>query len=83
MEDMLTTTHNRRSRHWLKTSEAALRCRVTAETVIAWAKAGLLTPSRTPGGHYRFDAAEVDTLMNADSLPPAGDPALETPRAAP
>lgn len=40
----------------------------TAETVIAWAKAGLLRASRTPGGHYRFDPAEVQALMSADPL---------------
>lgn len=51
---------------WMKTSEAALTCRVTAETVIAWAKAGKLRAARTPGGHYRFDPAEVRALIDAD-----------------
>lgn len=53
---------------WMKTSEAALTCRVTAETVISWVKAGKLRAARTPGGHYRFDPAEVHALMNADPL---------------
>ncbi|MEU6725427.1 excisionase family DNA-binding protein [Nonomuraea wenchangensis] len=52
----------------MKTSEAALTCRVTAETILAWAKAGRLRAARTPGGHYRFDPAEVHALMSADLL---------------
>jgi len=64
------TERNGQSRFTWKTSEAALHCRVTAETVIAWAKAGLLRAIRTPGGHYRFDPVEVRALMNADPLTP-------------
>jgi excisionase family DNA binding protein len=66
----------------MKTSEAAHLCRVTAETVIAWAKAGKLHATRTPGGHYRFDPAEVHELMNADALQ-SGEMSLTTQRAAP
>ena len=47
----------------MTTSEAARQCRVTSETVIEWMKIGRLTERRTPGGHYRFDPAEVDALM--------------------
>lgn len=47
----------------MRTSAVALECDVTPETVIEWMKAGRLTLRRTPGGHYRFDPAEVDALM--------------------
>lgn len=50
----------------MKTSAVALQCGVTAETVIAWMKAGVLSATKTPGGHYRFDSAEVDALMKDD-----------------
>ncbi|RSN12773.1 hypothetical protein DMB42_11380 [Nonomuraea sp. WAC 01424] len=43
----------------------ALQCGVTSETVLAWVKAGELHATKTPGGHYRFDPAEVEALLNS------------------
>lgn len=84
VEDALTTSPDGRSRFvWMKTAEAAHACRVTAETVIAWAKAGILSATKTPGGHYRFDPAEVHALMSANALQQAGGPSPETPQATP
>lgn len=51
----------------LKTSTVALQCGVTSETVLAWVKAGELKATRTPGGHYRFNPAEVEALMSRKS----------------
>ncbi|MFB4265263.1 helix-turn-helix domain-containing protein [Nonomuraea sp. GTA35] len=55
---------------WLPTSAVALLCGVTAQTVLAWAKAGKLHPRKTPGGHYRFNPAEVDALLNETTAEP-------------
>lgn len=62
------SSHTPRTRRepWLKTSTVALLCGVTSETVLAWVKAGKLNPGRTPGGHYRFNPAEVDALLSED-----------------
>lgn len=63
-EVSLTASHTHRvQRPWMKTSEAATRCGVTGETLLAWMKAGKLSARKTPGGHYRFDPAEVDALL--------------------
>lgn len=56
-------TRRTQSEPWLTTSAVALRCRVTGQTVRTWVKAGVLHPTRTPGGHYRYDPAEVDALL--------------------
>lgn len=64
----LTSRRDQRSHRepLMKTSAVALRCGVTSETVIEWAKAGKLSAKRTPGGQYRFDPAEVDALMESE-----------------
>lgn len=35
---------------------------VSTSTVTRWAKKGILKTRRTPGGHYRFPAAEIRKL---------------------
>jgi len=46
------------------TSEVAKRAHVDTSTVRLWVKSGKLKPSlKTVGGHYRFDALAVDTLL--------------------
>jgi excisionase family DNA binding protein len=47
---------------FLTSAEVADRLRVHVETVRRWARSGLLTPIRTPGGQMRFAAAEVDAF---------------------
>ncbi len=45
---------------------------VSTSTVTRWARKGILKTRRTPGGHYRFPAAEIRRLAlhgpEADSL---------------
>jgi excisionase family DNA binding protein len=53
---------------WLSTKAVAVLCGVTGQTVRAWAKAGRLNPKKTPGGHYRFNPAEVDALLNESTV---------------
>jgi excisionase family DNA binding protein len=46
------------------TTQVANRAFVDSSTVRIWVAKGLLKPIvRTPGGHYRFDAAEVDAFL--------------------
>lgn len=68
LEFTLNVGHPRRTRRepWLKTSAVATHCGVTGYTVRAWVKAGKLHPRKTPGGHYRFNPAEVDALLLAE-----------------
>jgi excisionase family DNA binding protein len=45
---------------------AAARLGVSTRTLRRYVAAGLLTPaSRTPGGHGRFDPADLDALREA------------------
>ena len=39
--------------------------RVDAKTVTRWAVSGKLTSIRTPGGHRRYSAAEVQEFLDA------------------
>lgn len=45
--------------------EAANRLGVTAKTLRRWVELGTLTPVRTPGGHYRYRALEIEAIRNA------------------
>lgn len=47
---------------FLTTSEVAALLRVDASTVRDWAKRGKLPATTLPGGHYRFNRADVDAL---------------------
>lgn len=49
----------------LTPSEVARLMRVDPKTVTRWAQAGKLTSLRTLGGHRRYEAAEVEMLLNA------------------
>jgi excisionase family DNA binding protein len=50
----------------LSTTEVASMFHVQPVTVTRWANAGKLTLIRTPGGHRRYLAAEVEKLRGAD-----------------
>ncbi len=49
----------------LTPSEVAALFRVDPKTVTRWAKAGKLTSIRTLGGHRRYRATEVQSLLEA------------------
>lgn len=66
----------------LTPAEVAAMFRVDPKTVTRWAKAGKLTSVRTLGGHRRYLASEVRTLL--EGVPPAkarDDAAASTPAA--
>jgi excisionase family DNA binding protein len=47
----------------LTPAEVAALFRVDPKTVTRWAKAGLLTSIRTPGGHRRYKEDEVRAML--------------------
>ena len=51
----------------LTPSEVASLFRVDPKTVTRWAKAGKLTAIRTLGGHRRYRASEVNSLLESSS----------------
>ena len=51
----------------LTPSEVAALFRVDPKTVTRWAKAGKLTAIRTLGGHRRYRASEVNSLLESSS----------------
>jgi excisionase family DNA binding protein len=61
----------------LNRREVAALFGVAPRTITRWATSGRLTPLRTPGGHFRFRADEVDALRTGagtgEGCPPAGE----------
>ena len=63
----------------LTPAEVAALFRVDPKTVTRWAKAGKLTSIRTLGGHRRYRASEVQSLLDVGlagqrvAAPPAVD----------
>jgi excisionase family DNA binding protein len=47
----------------LRPAEVARLFRVDRKTVVRWAASGRLPSLRTPGGHFRFDAATIYALL--------------------
>lgn len=58
------TDHGDRT-EWLSLGEASRTLGVNTSTLRRWADAGLVRTFRTPGGHRRFSAADLDRLMGA------------------
>ncbi|MEU8334776.1 helix-turn-helix domain-containing protein [Micromonospora tulbaghiae] len=53
----------------MRTSQAAAELNVSASTVIAWCRDGLLRTTRTAGGHRRILASSVIELRDTLALP--------------
>ena len=53
--------------------EAALRLGISYPTIKQWLYQDKIKATRTPGGHYRIDESELDTLLHKAKRP-------ETPR---
>lgn len=68
----------------LTPAEVAALFRVDPKTVSRWAKAGKLTSIRTLGGHRRYRAAEVHSLLNdTPGMNPEAQSEQQTPRTIP
>jgi excisionase family DNA binding protein len=61
---------------WLPLGLAAHFLGVDATTLRGWADAGKVRVFRTPGGHRRFDPADLDALMKASAAPPRLAPSI-------
>ena len=48
----------------LKPGEAALRLDVSTQTLRDWERAGLLSPTRTEGGHRRFPLDQIERVKD-------------------
>lgn len=53
----------------LTTSDVAERFGVTPDAVRNWCAHGTIPHFRTPGGHLRFRAHEIDPLVEAKTIP--------------
>jgi excisionase family DNA binding protein len=60
----ITITGDDRTGALLAPGEVAALYRVDVKTVTRWARAGKFTTIRTPGGHRRFFADEVEAALN-------------------
>jgi excisionase family DNA binding protein len=49
----------------LTTFDVCRRWRLKDRTVLAWAETGKLPAIRTPGGQWRFQAADVEAVLAA------------------
>jgi excisionase family DNA binding protein len=47
--------------------EVGKALKVDPKTVGRWAERGLLRSIRTPGGHLRFYASDIDAIVNGES----------------
>ncbi len=61
---------------WLTLGEAARILGVDATTLRGWADSGKVRIFRTPGGHRRFDPADLDAFLRASATPPAPIPSI-------
>ncbi len=51
------------------TSEVAVYCHVTADTIRKWAEAGRIRVFKTPGGHRRIRREDLLTFLRDNSIP--------------
>jgi excisionase family DNA binding protein len=58
---------------WLTLREASQRLDVHPATLRQWADRGRVRSFRTPGGHRRFSAQDIDMLMSALSTEPPAE----------
>lgn len=58
---------------YLTAEEAAAVLRVAPRTLIQWAVAGRVPAAKTPGGHWRFLAADLMLSLEPALAPRRGD----------
>jgi excisionase family DNA binding protein len=63
----------------LRTREVALLFQVSERAVTDWARKGRIPSVRTPGGHRRYPADAVRTLLQASREPNAGSQVDDVP----
>jgi excisionase family DNA binding protein len=58
----------------LRTREVAMLFQVSERAVTDWARKGRIPSVRTPGGHRRYPAASVCSILLANGTPTAAAP---------
>jgi excisionase family DNA binding protein len=58
-------------------SEVGKALRVDSKTVTRWAERGLIRSIKTPGGHVRLYAADVEAIVNGETDEDNDAPASE------
>jgi len=51
----------------MTSGEVARLLKVDVKTVSRWAKAGLLRSIKTPGGHNRYMASDINKIINGET----------------
>jgi excisionase family DNA binding protein len=59
---------------FLSRKDVARRFGVSLSTVTRWARTGLIRAVRTPGGHYRYPAAELMRVLPSPAAAVAASP---------
>ena len=57
------------NKDYITTFQAADLMSVSPDAVLKWIKSGKITAYRTPGGHYRIDKKEIESLLSATDAP--------------
>ena len=73
--------HGVRGDRWLSVGEAARALGMSRTTLLAAEDAGLIGPTRTPGGHRRYSLAEVERYLRRAGGAGTADPGSGRPRA--
>lgn len=55
------------TQEYLTVGEAAKRIGISCDTLKRWESAGRIASFRTPTGHRRFQASEVDALLTGEA----------------
>ncbi len=71
---------------YLRPNEVRSKYKISHTTLFDWEKRGLVMPQKTPGGHRRYKAADIEAILGrkADHSPgvirwPYDGPAFEIP----
>ena len=67
------------ARHWMTLEAASRMLGISATTLRRWSDSGLIETFVTPGGHRRFDAASVESLLPGSPARPTMERLGETP----
>ncbi|CAN5237839.1 hypothetical protein BH20ACT5_BH20ACT5_13320 [soil metagenome] len=74
----MTTQPLQRTESLLTPAEVASLFRVDPKTVTRWAKSGKLSSIRTLGGHRRYRASEVRSLLTSATIAADAQPRRES-----
>jgi len=68
------------NKEYLTTFQAADMLSVSPDAVLKWIKSGKIIAYKTPGGHYRIEKKEIDTIIKKTDAPPLSETGTTTKR---